>query len=693
MARNISRLVTWFVAGIVAVWIMSTTIAHPLTDAQHVSLLLQPTSLDKQEESSTSDLSPQAVFRRGLDHYQLGQFSQAIEQWTQAGRQFADQSLMADQSLALGYRALSYQQLGQVDRANADLTESLNLLKSLSDDQYHSSDAEIYAKVLNIKGILHWHQGQLESALASWQEAERFYVEAGQIRGMAIAQINQAKVLQALGLSQQAASLLSHVYNTLSIQQDRELQVMGFQHLGSVLRQIGDLELADSVLQDGLSLASDPQSVNAILLELGNINWERGDRLQSTGQMTDAQANFQLAQRYYQQVLEAKPSLETQLNLVGLLIQTGQLDEAVHYLSAVPDLIDQHSVGRQRIRATISFAERWLQVAKQHHTHRIANLSYVDVAQMLSEAVRDAQTVTDRRAESYALGQLGKIYEHLGQTTDAQQITQAAQLKLEGLDAPDIQYQWEWQLGRIAKAKGNRQSALAHYEAAVASLQSVRGNLLSINADIQFSFRDNVEPVYREFVELLLTTDSTHSPNQQRLEKALLTIDQLQLAELENYLGCEIDSVGQVQTVQDKTSVRIYPIVQGDRLALIVQFPEQSELTYYETSASIDEISGILQAFRTDLSIPGRTPEVIDSATQLYDWLIRPLEADLQQSNAKTLVFVPDGELRNVPMAALFDGEQYLIQKGYATAIAPRLELFLPNETSTQLEVNLGGIG
>jgi CHAT domain-containing protein len=62
---------------------------------------------------------------------------------------------------------------------------------------------------------------------------------------------------------------------------------------------------------------------------------------------------------------------------------------------------------------------------------------------------------------------------------------------------------------------------------------------------------------------------------------------------------------------------------------------------------------------------------------QVYDWLIRPIEADLQGTQVKTLVFVLDGFLRNIPMAALHDGEEYLIEK-YSLALAPGLELIDP---------------
>jgi CHAT domain-containing protein len=56
---------------------------------------------------------------------------------------------------------------------------------------------------------------------------------------------------------------------------------------------------------------------------------------------------------------------------------------------------------------------------------------------------------------------------------------------------------------------------------------------------------------------------------------------------------------------------------------------------------------------------------------------VSPAETLLTQQGIETLVFVPDGSLRLVPMAALFNGKEYLIEK-YAIATSPGLTLFDP---------------
>jgi CHAT domain-containing protein len=77
---------------------------------------------------------------------------------------------------------------------------------------------------------------------------------------------------------------------------------------------------------------------------------------------------------------------------------------------------------------------------------------------------------------------------------------------------------------------------------------------------------------------------------------------------------------------------------------------------------------------------------------QIYDWLIRPAETDQAFKDSKTLVFVLDGKLRNIPMAALYDGKQYLIEK-YAVALSPGLQL-MTAKSLQQDKINalIGGI-
>jgi CHAT domain-containing protein len=65
--------------------------------------------------------------------------------------------------------------------------------------------------------------------------------------------------------------------------------------------------------------------------------------------------------------------------------------------------------------------------------------------------------------------------------------------------------------------------------------------------------------------------------------------------------------------------------------------------------------------FRSELTNPLRNP--IPNAQQLYQWLMQPLEDDLEQAKVNTILYAADGQLRYIPLAALHDGNQWLIQR------------------------------
>jgi len=303
------------------------------------------------------------------------------------------------------------------------------------------------------------------------------------------------------------------------------------------------------------------------------------------------------------------------------------------------------------------------------------------IAQILATAVQQAKSLGDQRAEAYALGNLGSLYEQNQQWSSAKDLTQQALLLAQSINAPDIAYRWQWQLGRLLKAQGDTQGAIATYTEAVNTLKSLRSDLVAINPEIQFSFRDEVEPVYRQLVDLLLRSQNNSQPSQQNLAQARNAIESLQLAELDNFFreAClEANSVllDKVVDQDNPTAAVIYPIILPDRLEVILKIPQQP-LRHYTIGQSQIQVEQTLEELRQKLTEPDTIKDVRALSQQLYSWLIQPAAAELEQSGIKTLVFVLDGALRNIPMAALYDGKQYLVEK-YAVALSSGLQLLDP---------------
>jgi tetratricopeptide (TPR) repeat protein len=535
------------------------------------ALSAQPIEGTSQGISQTSNAH--ALLQQGIELYEAGQFSQAIEVWQQAVSTFVTQGDPLNQALVLRYLSLAYQHLGHWQEAEGAIANSLNLLKNQAQTANTQAYLDVFAKVLNTQGRLQWAKGHLEQALETWNRAAATYDKAGNQTGIIGSLINQAQTLQALGFSTQAKGELLKVENILQQQSDPELRATGLQSLGKALRQVGRLKESRSVLQTSLQVAKDFQLSKALgsaLLELGNTERALGNRAIAIGQDEDEKKHTQAAIAFYQQAADSPPlRLHAHLNLLSLLVETGKWSEAAKLQATIQPSITSLPASRTNIYARLNFArsltclqpnidtitiscisgDRKEQVRAYLPNQHLVPVSSSEIAQILADTVQQARTLKDRRAESYALGQLGGLYELTEQWSASQELTQKALLLAEESQAPDIRYRWEWQLGRLWDKQGERKRAIPAYKEAVKTLNSVKSDLLTIDSDVQFSFRDNVEPIHRKLVDLLLRTEGSSEPSQTDLKEAIEAIDALQLAELENFLSCNLSQRVQINQV------------------------------------------------------------------------------------------------------------------------------------------------
>ena len=215
-----------------------------------------------------------------------------------------------------------------------------------------------------------------------------------------------------------------------------------------------------------------------------------------------------------------------------------------------------------------------------------------------------------------------------------------------------------------------------------------------MNTDLEFSFSQQIEPFYRQLVELLLhDLDSLDDIEKQiRLEESCIAIEDLHKEELEDFL--EIPSVDvHEQSIEkiDPYAAAIYQIVLDNSLEVILSVREQP-LQHYRTQLDDENQKQIFQEVCQNLNSICQFSDILPSAQKLYDWLILPAEPILQEQEITTLVFILDRFLCSLPMAVLHDGNQYLIEK-YNIVLTPGLNLLPPqNLTKSKLSFLIGGL-
>lgn len=579
--------------------------------------------------------------------------------------------------------ASTYEQQGNWQLAGETIERAIALLHALerNDD---TNVSLLLAQSFNIQGTVQLNQGRETDAFSTWQQAESAYRQANDDVGILGSQINQSIALQRLGLYRQASILLGQVAQLLATQPDQRLKITGLWELGNVLRLVGDLEQSQTVLQQSLALAEQVQPSKTFpAAELAST---RSGVLLSLGTVVQLQGETDWARSLYDQAIATAPSaltrVQAQVVQFALLLKLAQWTEAQTLWAQLRPQLADLPLDQMAIYAYLNVAQSLVMWMQQEMESHLPMMLTQDIAQILATAAQQSRELGDRRAESYALGYLGHLYETTGQWRDARQLTEAALRLAQEVDAPEVAYLWQWQLGRLwvaqEKAGTNRRDAhdqaIAAYTEAASVLQSLRSDLVAVNSDVQFSFRDSVEPVYRQFVELLLRSPDGEALSQTRLQQARQVIESLQLAELDNFFREACLNVRSVAIdALDTNAAVVYPIILPDQLAVIVSLPNQP-LHYHSAPLSEAATNLLLDQMRQSLRPNSFLEDRLPLAQRVYDVLLRPVEAELTASHVTTLVFVPDGTFRSMPMAALHDGQRYLIER-YSIALTPGLQL------------------
>lgn len=642
------------------------------------------------------------LLHEGQNHYKAGRFSQAVEMWQQAVEMFEHRGDRYNQIVALNSLSVAHQSLGQWETARTTIAHAFFLLQS-------QHDPLLYAQILDTLGSWHLHIGDPEAALERWQQAEAIYrsLQPTQHHAQALPlnQINQTQALRSLGFYRRAQQLIESVNQALTTQPDSLLKVRGLQSLGLTLRMVGDVEESQQVLQRAMALAQRldlDQVLPALQLSLAHsaIALNQLDTALIQYQKIQKTANLQQHQ------------IEATLGELSAQFKLGNSTASPNHLTSLS------------IELLNLPASRWSSYAQIYLATTLIdqNIAGQAVLQLLHHALHQGQILDDQRVQSYALGQIGLFYETTGQWSEALGATQEALVRAATLETDDLIALWQWQQGRILQRQVAESSLVAQtpevhmlktlppeqdqairtlqtqalnaYDQAVQALGHLRQDLVAMNPEVQFSFRDQIEPIYRDYVRLLLQ-DLERLPTstqQQRLHRAREVIEALQLAELENFFreSCQTYQPRSIETIDANAAV-IYTIVLDQRLEVILSLPGQP-LVHYGSRINHENPRRFVREINAALRLIDLPNAILPYAQDLYDALIRPAQKFLAQQEIETLVFVLDNVLRGIPMAILHNGSHYIVED-YNIALTPGLQLLATADRSTQQpEILLGGL-
>jgi CHAT domain-containing protein/tetratricopeptide (TPR) repeat protein len=606
---------------------------------------------------SSTALAEQALVNENLAraHGQIGQSAIALDHWEAAATSYQASDNATQFGRMLTEQAQIYISLGQHQRALSLLCGAEPTFETA--DETANETAENTVSVLCQGGAYAVAQETQDAAgqaaaLGSLAEAHRLrgkYDEAQYLleAGRAIAKVHN--------LGQYEAPML----NSLGSIYARRAQI--------ALRRAESAELV-GISENVADLRRDASEYTAAAL--GYLS----EAASAAAQHSDlaAELRVQISRLNIAQQIAVQPSVQ----------QPEQGSSLTPIRQRLGQLIDELPSSRETAYAAIGLAQSY------QSTHR--DFSCGEAYQenplqksWLIEGQRLAKEIGDARAESFALGELGHLEECRNNLQEAADLSDQAQLAAsDALESADSLYLWEWQRGRLYQRQGDSVRAQKAYKQAITTLETVRTDILTADKELQFDFRDTVEPIYRQYIELQLASVSA-APRQIRTlptaqaQETLKSINALRLAELQNFFGndCVLTPSTEAQTrllEADPHTAVISSIVLSNKVVLIARFANGTSETLEIKEA--DSLKETANKFRRGLKRYRNSSYDQAPANALYQQLISPFETALADAQIETLVFVQDGFLRNIPMAALYDGEQYLIER-YAVATTPALNL------------------
>ncbi|MBD2595685.1 CHAT domain-containing protein [Nostoc spongiaeforme FACHB-130] len=112
----------------------------------------------------------------------------------------------------------------------------------------------------------------------------------------------------------------------------------------------------------------------------------------------------------------------------------------------------------------------------------------------------------------------------------------------------------------------------------------------------------------------------------------------------------------------------------NDILELVVVTAKGEPIRQVLPNVTRSQVLAASRQLTSAVTDPALRRTYIKPAQQLYNWLIAPIESSLKTREINNLVFLMDTGLRALPVAALYDGQQYLVER-YSVGLMPSLSL------------------
>jgi CHAT domain-containing protein len=552
----------------------------------------------------------------------LGYFNDALSLARGGGSDMRDEEAMALRNIAQ-----VYQSLGDRQKALDYFDQAFQLFDAIDDNRtagYTLVDA----------GAVHDSMGESQKALDSFNEALPFFQRARDRRGEAYALNNVGLVYDALGDKQRAREAYARALALFEEINDCSEVAPTLSNLASDLFDAGDKLKALDLLNRALILQQGNNDRKGEATTLNNI----GVIYNSLGQTQKGLEHLQHALGIHREVNNRQGEGDSLSNMMLSWKSLTRQPVAVFYGKGA---VNAYQEVRARIPPLDKEAQKSFIKSKEG--------TYRELADLLVERGRvlEAQQVLGLLKEE-------EYYQFVRRDgADSANLTAPAALTPEEQDLADRYREISDQIAILGRQK-------AELLAKANRSREEQQRLSKVEADL------NVANLgFQKFIEGISNELTSAKQGGERVEQLR---DPQHIVNILRELGAG--------------SVALYTFVGEQKYSIILVTPEVQIAREYPIKAS--ELYAKALAFREILEDPRRDARPL--AQELYRILIAPIANDLRETRAETLMWSLDGILRYIPVAALHDGEKYMVERYRNAVFTPISTTRLTDQPSTRWE-------
>ena len=564
-------------------------------------------------------------------YQQLQQYQEALEHYQQAlaiRQQLGDRDQIAATLHSIG---TVYYHLSQYPQALASLNQALKMRRQLG-------DTNAIGRTLNQIGVIYDRQGKYPKALEFYQEAlEMAKKEKDSTNRNAILS-NIGLVNSRLGRYEQAIDFYRQV-----LQNNPSNKAIVLTYIGAVYRYLEEFSNALKFYQQALEIYQENQDRLSIATTLDNI-----------GVIYREQAKYSQALEYHQQALAIWEELDNKegksatLHNIGIVHrESGQHSESLEFLTHTL-ILDKQLGNRNGERITLANIGKLLEKKNQPE---LAIIFYKQSINITEEIRQDLQVLPVEQQKSYVDGTVTEIYRALANLLlQEKRAIESHQI----LDLLKVQEIFEYMGG-------------------------IKPNQDKSNEVIMLKLENIFREKHTQFLdEVGNTSEQNQNISLEKLVKIHDFIGSEEITEIRSEIKKKAKSQkltpemlvllqSELKKHKKESAIVLYPLILEDRLELILVTANSSPV-HRTVLVNQKEFERALFEFRVGLINRRKANNISDSRVmeaglKLYNWLIKPIEYDLKIGRIKTIIYAPDGQLRYIPLAALYDGEKWLTER------------------------------